>query len=152
MKSVLVLTGFGLAVLAMLACRSSTPAPAPAPVSRPEPPPIVEIVDKIEPDPPERVLSSQELLLLKDDLKLTKVPEEGVEYVRMSRAGPQRFLKLKQPSLPPAPGGASEGKPAPVASKPFEEFLGTGKSSEFRIYSRAGPRPLKREPPIAKQD
>jgi len=137
MKSVLVLTGFGLAMLATLACRSSTPAPTPAPASRPEPPPIVEIVDKIEPEPPERVLSSEELLILKDDLKLTRMPEEGVEYVQMSRAGPQRYLKLKQQA--PAEG---------------QEFLGVSPGPApkgFRIYTRASPtpRPVKS---IAKQD
>ena len=138
MKSVLVLTGFGLAVLAMLACRSSMPAPAPASVSRPEPPPIVEIVDKIELEPPERVLSSSELLLLKEDLKLFKIPEEGVEYVTMSRAGPQRHLKLKQQQLPPEV----------AAPNPMLKYLPT----EHKYYSRAGPRPVKREIPIAKQE
>jgi hypothetical protein len=137
MKSVLVMTGFGLAVLAILACRSSTPPPVPAaPATMPEPPPIVEIVDKIEPEPPDRVLSSAELLLLKDELNLTRMPEEGVEYVTMSRAGPRRHLKLKQQKSEEAVGWP---------------LLGTG-PTEHRYYSRAGPRPVKREPPIAKQD
>jgi len=137
MKSVLVLTGFGLVVLATLACRSSTPAPTPAPASHPEPPPIVEIVDKIEPEPPDRVLSSEELLLLKDDLKLTRMPEEGVEYVRMSRAGPQRFLKLKQQ--------------APVEQQELPGVFPGSPSKGVRIYTRASPspRPVKS---IAKQD
>jgi hypothetical protein len=137
MKSVLTLTGFGLAVLAILSCRSSTPPPAPpAPVSMPEPRPIVEIVDKIEPDePPDRVLSSAELLILKDDLNLIKIPEEGVEYVRMSRAGPQRHLKLKQQKAEEQVGW---------------QVLGTG-TTEHKYYSRAGPRPRPVKS-IAKQD
>ena len=137
MKSVLMLTGFGLTVLAILACRSSTPPPAPpARMSMPEPRPIVEIVDKIDLDfPPDRVLSSQELLILKDELKLTKMPEEGVEYEIMTRAGPQRHLKLKQQ------------KPEELVEWPG---IGTG-PTEHKYYSRAGPRPRPVKS-IAKQD
>ena len=143
MKSVLVLTGFGLAVVAMLACRSSTPPPsAPAPSWRPEPPPTVEIVEKIEPESPEgRVLTREESrqLILKGQLDVTEEPEQVIEYATMTRAGPARHLKVKLQA------------PAPEAAAPF---FRPG-PPEHRFYSRAGilkNRPVKTGVPVAKQD
>jgi len=140
MKSVLVLTGFGLAVVAMLACRSPTPPPsAPAPSWRPEPPPTVEIVEKIEPEAsPGRVLTREESrqLIRKGHLEVTEEPELVVEYDMMTRAGPAKHLKVKPQ------------KPAPEAVAPFLKLAPT----EHRYYSRAAIRPVKTEVPVAKQD
>jgi hypothetical protein len=140
MKMVLVLTALGLSMLGVLACRSSTPPPAAAaPVRMPEQPPTVELVQEIEPWG--HVLTPEEMLLLKREGTLDESvkPDEVVVYDRMSRAGPMRHLKVKQPAKAEDFLGVSPG-PAP---------------KEHRFYSRAGPfknRPVKTEVPVAKKD
>jgi len=147
MKSVLVLSGLGLAMLAVLACRSSSPPPAPpeAPARMGALPPTVEIVQEIEPGG--RVLTPEEMLLLKREGTLDEsvAPEEVVVYDQMSRAGPRRHLKVKAQKL----------EPAAAAPKSLWDELGLPAQKEHRFYSRAGPfknRPVKQEVPVVKKD
>jgi len=152
MKSVFVLTGFGLAVLAALACRSSTPSPNPAPVKMRELPPVVEIVQEIEPDSPEgRVLTREETraLIRTGDLQVPEEPEKVVVYDVMTRAGPIKHLKVKQQKLEPVVA-------APKAAEEVRIFPSlVPVSKELRLYSRAGPwknRPVKPEVPVVRKD